>query len=440
MKHFVLSVILLPVFLLLACTDDSSSATDIFSNKDEPSRSSSSRSVKVSKANDESEENSSSSKACPEDDVYEYGYIGFSEGPAFDTIENKELRTWALMENGLELVRTDTLDCNAMVKVDTSLSGFYLVELRQNVEMSTKYYSFMRWINFRENMKTGIYRLDWPEYVNGFITENGVGIKGAKVRVLDVETETGVDGEFVLDEVPEGVSFMTVEYGGETRVYLVHSSRYPLYTEESVVNRINWDYGEYTMLNDFEDWSSMSIMPAAMFRLSGVLYFSTDSSYGGGSRFKGKELFAYEEKYRYDDSMGVCMYLDVDIDEETDNPFAIAGFRLGQDYRESDDGYEYFDISKAKSLSFEAKGNGRLSVQTFAYSALVTDEISPEGGIVVDSVWRTYSIPFDKIRSMLTEVSSINFVVQEDAQIFIDNIRLDGLNPTSWLKLARNDL
>lgn len=428
------AVFVLLLAFLAACGDDTSSATDIYGSKGDHSRSSSSRSVKVSKANDEEEDKSSSSSAeCVDDDEREYGYIGFMNDAKFNEIENKEVHIWALAEDGLELVKTDTLDCKNMIKIDTSLSGFYLVE------MNLEYNAAMRWIDFKKDMKTQIYMADYPVELTGYIKEMGIGINKAKIRVLDIEMETQHDGYFSFEYVPDGVHYMTVEYDGETRVYQVPTTTRIGYSDKPVVNQIHWEYGEYMMLDDFEDWSSGRTVPANTFWLGGYRYFGTDATNGGGSRFKGEGGFADEDKFRYDDMMGYCLYLNVDIDEETENHYAVAGFTLGKGSTDNDEGFRYYDISDAKSLSFDAKGSGSLSIQFKNNHSGSPDYVTSEI-LELDTAWSSYSYPFAPARSMLTAVEAINFIIEEDAEIFIDNVRLDGIKPTSWLSHGRQGL
>ena len=136
--------------------------------------------------------------------------------------------------------------------------------------------------------------------------------------------------------------------------------------------------------------------------------------------------------------MGTCMYLHADIDEGTEEHFAGAGFILGEDDREvKDDNYAFFDISGATGLSFEAKGTSSIYLQIVSHKADgSSDYITPQA-IELTEEWRTYTYPFDEVRSRLTAASGINFMFKEDAEIYIDNVRLNGLVPTTWPSLGR---
>ena len=363
---------------------------------------------------------------------YEHGYVGFMNDRTSDLITNEPVRTWALTAGGLKLVSTDTLDSEGKLALNTSLSGYHLVEMRYDGLAA------MRWLNFSEHMGTGIYLAKPTVMVTGVVRNKGVGIEGAKLNILGNESQTDANGEFEIDSLPDGVHFMTVEYSGESRIYQVQVSRTVGFKEEQITNQIEWDNGVYTLLTDFEDWSSGRTVVGNMFGLVGPYYFFTDSLYGGGTRWVGKREFANAEKFREDDIMGTSMYLHADIDEETEDHFAGAGFLLGEDERElKDDNYAYFDISGATGLSFEAKGTGSVFLQIVSHKADGSSDYITPSAIELTEEWKTYTYPFEEVRSRLTAASAVNFMFSEDAEIYIDNVRLDGLVPTTWPSLGR---
>lgn len=430
---------------LAGCSDDSStSATHVAgpdeitpansssSNKNTATSATSSSSITKEKETSSSSNQKNNSNLYELDDIkYEYGYIGFINDHTSDLITSEEVRIWEPTAEGLKIVSKDSLDSEGKLKLDTSLSGFHLVEMQYG-DLAA-----MRWLNFNENMKTGIYLAEPTIKVAGFIKDKGVGIKGAKIKILNIESQTGSDGEFTIEELPDGVHFMTVEYGGETRIYQVQTTVLIGFKEEQIINRINWDYGVYTLLTDYEDWSSGRIVPGNTFGSVGPTYFYTDSSYGGGSRFIGKYQFANAEKFRKDDTMGYCMYLKADIDENTENHFAIAGFRLGENPDEPKGNYSIFDISEATGLSFDAKGTGSVSLQFIALNEDGKQTQISTKAIKLTNTWGNYNVSFDEIRSKLTRTYAINFVLTADAEVYIDNVRLDGLVPTKWPSLGR---
>ncbi len=371
----------------------------------------------------------------PEDlrDNYKHGYIGYMSDRSIDLIQGGIVRTWKPTENGLVMVSVDTLDGDGKVKLNTSLSGFNLVEMQKDDLYS------MRWLFFSENMETGIYVAKEGVAVTGYIANKGEPVAGAKLTILDRETTTDVDGGFTFENLPDGVHFMTAEYNGESRIYQVQTTRTVRFTEEQIINRIRWEYGVYTLLTDYEDWSSGRTVVGNTFGLVGPTYFFTDSSYGGKSHFYGNVEFAHAEKFRQDEMMGVHVYFKADIDEEFDNHFALTGFILGEDERElGDDNYAYFDISEASGLSFAAKGSGMLLVQMVVHNSDgSTDYVTPSGIELTDE-WSSYEFPFeDEFRSKLTAVEAINFALIEDGELYLDNVRLDGIVPTKWPLLGK---
>ena len=287
-------------------------------------------------------------------------------------------------------------------------------------------------------MESGIYATKPAVMVTGVIKNKGVGIEGAKLSILDVESQTNANGEFEIDGLPDGVHFMTVEYSGEFRIYQVQVSRTVGFREEQIMNQIEWDNGVYTLLTDFEDWQSGRTVVGNMFGLVGPYYFFTDSLNGGGSRWIGKGEFANADKFRNDDVMGTCMYLHANIDEETEDHFAGAGFLLGEDERDvKDNNYAFFDISGATGLSFDAKGSGSLFLQIVSRKADGSSDYISPNSIELTEEWNTYTYSFENVSSRLTASSAINFMFKEDAEIYIDNVRLDGLVATTWPSLGK---
>ena len=445
MKNFkIMASALALLAALTGCGDDSSKVVAVIDSEGKLTTDSSSSSKGNTKSSssvakdggteiDDDDTYSSSSQSDEEaDEDYEHGYVGYISDRSIDPIVGGVVRTWKPTENGLVMVSVDTLDKDGKVKLNTSLKGFNLVEMQKDDLRS------MRWLFFREDMTTGIYVAKEGVTVTGIISEKGDVVAGAKLKILDKETTTNSLGVFEFEDLPDGVHFMTVEHNGESRIYQVQTTRTVRFSEEQIINRINWDYGVYTLLTDYEDWSSGRTVVGNTFGLVGPTYFFTDSSQGGGSRFKGSVEFAHAEKFKQDDKMGVYMYFKADIDEEYENHFALTGFILGEDERElGDDNYAYFDISEASGLSFDAKGTGKLVVQLVVHNSDgSTDYITP-GGIELTEEWSIYNLPFDELRSRLTTVEAINFALTEDGELYLDNVRLDGIVPTKWPLLGK---
>jgi hypothetical protein len=65
-----------------------------------------------------------------------------------------------------------------------------------------------------------------------------------------------------------------------------------------------------------------------------------------------------------------------------------------------------------------------------------TDYVTP-AGIELTEEWSVYNLPFDELRSKLTAVEAINFALTEDGELYLDNVRLDGIVPTKWPLLGK---
>ena len=123
---------------------------------------------------------------------------------------------------------------------------------------------------------------------------------------------------------------------------------------------------------------------------------------------------------------------------ETEDHFAGAGFLLGEDERDvKDNNYAFFDISGATGLSFDAKGSGSLFLQIVSRKADGSSDYISPNSIELTEEWNTYTYSFEKVSSRLTAASAINFMFKEDAEIYIDNVRLDGLVATTWPSLGK---
>ena len=66
-----------------------------------------------------------------------------------------------------------------------------------------------------------------------------------------------------------------------------------------------------------------------------------------------------------------------------------------------------------------------------------TDYVTPSGIELTDE-WSSYEFPFeDEFRSKLKAVEAINFALIEDGELYLDNVRLDGIVPTKWPLLGK---
>lgn len=360
------------------------------------------------------------SRACAEGDV---GCIGFISHESWDAPMGAQVRTWALTESGLKLVESDTLDKNGMFLANTSLKGYHLVD------MQYEDVSAMRWIYFSENMEVGTYVAYWGMPALGFITNNGEGVEGVTVKILDKESKTDAAGAFEIDGLPHGVHLMNVEYQGESRTYFVQVADED--DKEPFVNRIDLSNGVYTLIDDFENWKSGRTYTGNMIWNGGTRYYVTDSVNGGGSRYKDKYIFAHAEKFKNDD-MGYCMYLNVDIDESIDDHFAMAGLTFGSD----ESIFKSFNMSSATGLSFEAKGTTGVLIQLLVHNADGSSEYIQSPLMELTEEWKTYTYSFEGFASRLGDVSVIHFAVIADGQVYIDNVRLNGIKPGLWLSLG----
>lgn len=333
-------------------------------------------------------------------------------------------RQWNMNEKGMEVLHTDTLDEKGIIRIENSSSGIFLLEVRLGDTLSA-----MRWLP-NNNHKSQTIPTDSSVSLRGTIANEGRFVKDAKVSVLDKVAYTDGKGVFEIGNLPAGVHYAFVEGDFGKFAYQMQTGT----DEIPVTNNIDLSDSVFTVIEDFENWKSRRTLIGKSFG-QGWWFICTDSLQGGGSRVSGgigdNNILVSGDSAKD----GSSLHLVFEIDEETEGHYGVAGFAIGDDFDEKDMP-SFYDLSATKAISFDAKGEGKMYLQITKRSAEGEREFHETKALELTDEWQHFTITADDFETELVAVNSLNFMVNEDAEIYLDNIRLDGISPSTWPSLG----
>jgi len=338
-------------------------------------------------------------------------------------------RIWSLKEDSISVAFADTLDSKGQLDFSTHLrkdqiSGRYLLEASSGDSLSV-----MRWVNFSKAPSQTL-AAENSVSLKGSITNRGKAVSGATVSILDRKVVTDDAGSFEISDIPEGVHYAFVE--GNFGKF-----SYQMQTGLGVNGRTNdIDIGDsiFTVVEDFEKWTTKQTLLGRSFG-DGWWFICTDSLQGGGSRSdKGIDSDSLLVTGA-DAHTGSSLHLIFDIDEETEGHYGVAGFTIGDDFDEKET-FAFFDLRQATAISFDAKGSGELYLQITRRSDEGEREYHETAPVALSSEWQHFTFTAADFDTELTAVNSLNFMVSSDAEIYLDNIRFDGISPSMWPSLG----
>lgn len=267
----------------------------------------------------------------------------------------------------------------------------------------------------------------------GRVSENGKPVANAEVRVFDTSVKTDEEGNFIVENVPQGALFAYVNANGKNSVFVIDAGDSP--------SAIELTEEPFILVENFDDWSSRRTLLGKMFG-QGWWFISTDSLAGGNSRalnnlwqeditVSGENAFA-----------GSSFHEKFDIDEEFEYPYASAGFALGDDYYE-EDLPSFYDLRGMFGISFIAKGSGSVFVQLTCKNSNGEQVYYDSKKVKLADEWAQITIAVSEFDSedetfTLQHVNSINFVTTEDSEIYLDDIRIDGISVADWPMLGHS--
>ena len=91
---------------------------------------------------------------------------------------------------------------------------------------------------------------------------------------------------------------------------------------------------------------------------------------------------------------------------------------------------------KATAISFDARGSGIISLQIAKRSDKGEREYHESYFVTLTEKWEHFTFTADDFDTELIAVNAINILVIDDTEIYLDNIRFDGISPSMWPSLG----
>ncbi len=349
----------------------------------------------------------------------ELAVISFSK-PNGAPLAKALARVWLMDESGIRVAQSDTLDESGTVEIDGDIPQTFLLEASLGDTLSA-----MRWITGRTSIPDAI-RTDSSVTLRGSIANAGRFVPNVKVSVLDKVAYTDSKGFFEIKNLPEGVHYAFVEGDFGTFAYQMQTGN----EEVPATNNIDIDDSVFTVIEDFENWKSRRTLIGKSFG-QGWWFICTDSLQGGGSHTSGgildKNILVEGDSAKDGHSLHVVF----DIDEETEGHYGVAGFSIGGDFYEKKIP-AFYDLRATRAISFDAKGAGELYLQITRRAPDGEKEFHETTALGLNDEWQHFTITADDFGTELIAVNTLNFMVKKDAEVYLDNIRLNGISPGSW--------
>lgn len=344
--------------------------------------------------------------------------------PSGKPLARAATRIWTMNRDTMEVEWSDTLDTDGQLKFKGNLSGQHLLESHSGDSLSV-----MRWVNFgKETSQT----LSAAASVSlkGRITDNGAPLKGVTVSILDKKASTNDNGEFTINGIPAGVHYAFVEG-------VFGKFNYQMQTglgELGSTNNIDVADSIFTVIEDFENWDQRQSLIGKSFG-EGWWFICTDSLQGGGSH--NTDLFSKDLVVTGDDAKnGSSMHAVFDLDESFEGHFGVTGFNIGGDFDNHEAVPAFYDLSSMRAISFDAKGHGRLFLQVTKHGEDGKKEFHRTNIISLNGQWDHFTFTADDFETEMRAINSINFVFEQDGELYLDNVRLDGISPSMWPSLG----
>lgn len=347
-----------------------------------------------------------------------------------DPLARAAARVWVLHEDTMKVAFEDTLNESGTLEFKSTIraedkSSIQLIETHSGDSLSV-----MRWVDLGKNPSQTLAAIASAS-LKGTITNNGKSVEGATVYILDKSAVTDASGNFEIQNIPEGVHYAFVEgYFGKFS-YQMETGL----DENATTNNIDIAENIFTVVEDFENWKSRQTLLGKSFG-QGWWFICTDSLQGGGSRVQ--DGISSPNILVSGDSAkdGSSLHLIFDLDEETLGHYGVAGFTIGDDFEE-DDMFSFYDLRSATAISFDAKGSGELFLQITKRSDDGEREYHKTWPVTLTDEWQHFTFTAEDFDTELVAVNSLNFMVESDAEIYLDNVRFDGISPSMWPSLGQ---
>lgn len=194
--------------------------------------------------------------------------------------------------------------------------------------------------------------------------------------------------------------------------------------------------GSEILIDNFEDGDLRTLIGR---------YFSGGWWYGDASAGTASISTINESAVVQTDSTKALHATATVLDPDFPIRYAVLGFNIGAGVQgcPQNQGSCFFNLAKAQSISFRAKGNGtvRMQIGTKAVSDL-KDYNFPYQEITIDNRWRTFVVPLNQLQinpsspaslkgitlsDMLKGSYAVSFLMMNDMDLWIDDIKINGL-------------
>jgi hypothetical protein len=320
-------------------------------------------------------------------------------------------------------------------------NGYYLVELRSQDSLCAIKRFHISDIDTIVNI--GDIILDSMITYNGAVLNNERPAVGADLLVLGMDQKITINenGLFTL-RLPSGEQLFRITTSDQSI-----QSDVPFSYQQSGKTIRTFDVPT-TQFEDFGDFDGCN-------NLSGLLggggWFSyTDKSNGGNSTVLPTSSPGLIDAIDTSSEalQGGSLHCTFNIDTTFTNPYALIGCDISNS-KDANDSKSWFDFSKMTALTFMAKGSGTIYLQLTCKPIIAPDVYTVyEIPVALSTQWQKHTILPSEIpaafastatqvlswKSGSSAVSNINFIAKKPTDLWLDDITVEGLEVTDFLK------
>jgi hypothetical protein len=284
--------------------------------------------------------------------------------------------------------------------------------------------------------------LDTLELFTGRVLIDDTSASGAALLVLGTDTRVPIagDGTFAV-HLPPGDQLFRIVAGNDA------GSADVIFGSANSGDTIRVGRTTATLLDDFENDDGYNNLSAL---LGGGGWFAySDQSGGGNSRVLPTMVagLAPAIDTTSDAFRGGSLHCIFEIDTLFSAPYALIGVDICSS-KDAGGSMSWFDLSKATALTFMAKGEGTVYVQ-FTCRPVDTSSgfLVYEVPVTLSAAWTGCTIRTSDLPEALsstssrplpwsrgkTAVSNINFLAKKKADLWLDNLTIEGMSPSDFL-------
>jgi hypothetical protein len=271
-------------------------------------------------------------------------------------------------------------------------------------------------------------KLKPPTSIQGVVLYEGLPHQNAKIQVLDQTIIADQTGSFIIEGLAPG------NYLATLNSERISEARFTLVT--GVQDTIEITNLPYIVLENFEYWNYQNNL--GDWYNNGWWYYSLDDHLGGNSLLNPSLEQSWDLSLTESDSKsGTSFHVSFEIDESFSDHYALVGFHLGYRVSDAKMNMTWFDLSGMTAISFWAKGTGAISLQLIVPDDNNPTEISSTSqSIQLQNEWTLHRVLSSTFNNNLKKVNAINFMGSEDLELWIDDIKLEGISPVDWVDLS----